>query len=73
MLQEGMSAFVSGETASGKTTTLNAIMAFISPNAKIVSIEDTAEVQAPHKNWAREITRAAARARTSPRSACSTC
>ena len=31
MLQEGMSAFVSGETASGKTTTLNAIMAFISP------------------------------------------
>jgi archaeal flagellar protein FlaI len=57
MLQEGMSAFVSGETASGKTTTLNAIMAFISPNAKIVSIEDTAEVQAPHKNWTREITR----------------
>ncbi len=57
MIQEGMSLFVSGETASGKTTTLNAIMAFISPNAKIVSIEDTAEVQAPHKNWTREITR----------------
>jgi flagellar protein FlaI len=32
-------------------------MAFISPNAKIVSIEDTAEVQVPHKNWTREITR----------------
>ena len=59
MLQEGMSAFVSGETASGKTTLLNALMAFISPNAKIVSIEDTAEVQAPHKNWTREITRGA--------------
>ncbi|HTY89696.1 MAG TPA: type II/IV secretion system ATPase subunit [Methanocella sp.] len=58
MIQEGMSLFVSGETASGKTTTLNAIMAFISPNAKIVSIEDTAEVQVPHKNWTREITRA---------------
>jgi flagellar protein FlaI len=57
MLQEGMSAFVSGETASGKTTTLNAIMAFIPPTAKIVSIEDTAEVQVPHKNWTREITR----------------
>lgn len=57
MIQEGMSIFVSGETASGKTTTLNAIMAFISPNAKIVSIEDTAEVQVPHKNWTREITR----------------
>ncbi|WP_424357496.1 type II/IV secretion system ATPase subunit [Methanocella sp. MCL-LM] len=59
MLQEGMSAFVSGETASGKTTLLNALMAFISPNSKIVSIEDTAEVQAPHKNWTREITRGA--------------
>lgn len=58
MIQEGMSLFVSGETASGKTTTLNAIMAFVSPNAKVVSIEDTAEVQVPHKNWTREITRA---------------
>ncbi len=57
MIQEGMSIFVSGETASGKTTTLNAIMAFISANSKIVSIEDTAEVQVPHKNWTREITR----------------
>lgn len=61
MIQEGMSLFVSGETASGKTTTLNAIMAFISPNAKIVSIEDTAEVQVPHRNWTREITRGAAK------------
>jgi flagellar protein FlaI len=57
MLQEGMSAFVSGETASGKTTLLNALMTFISPHAKIVSIEDTAEVQVPHRNWTREITR----------------
>ena len=59
MIQEGMSIFVSGETASGKTTTLNAIMTFISPNSKVVSIEDTAEVQVPHKNWTREITRGA--------------
>ena len=59
MIQEGMSLFVSGETASGKTTTLNAIMTFISPDAKVISIEDTAEVQVPHKNWTREITRGA--------------
>ena len=59
MIQEGMSLFVSGETASGKTTTLNAIMTFISPDSKVVSIEDTAEVQVPHKNWTREITRGA--------------
>ena len=47
MVEEGMSTFVSGETASGKTTFLNAISTFISPNAKIVSIEDTPELQVP--------------------------
>ncbi|MEM0454097.1 MAG: type II/IV secretion system ATPase subunit [Sulfolobales archaeon] len=57
VLLEGMSGFVSGETASGKTTTLNAIIAFIRPTAKIVSIEDTSEIQAPHENWTRELTR----------------
>ncbi|MCI0439708.1 MAG: type II/IV secretion system ATPase subunit [Chloroflexi bacterium] len=58
-LEEGMNIFVSGETASGKTTLLNAITVFIQPDAKIVSIEDTPEVQVPHPNWTREATRAA--------------
>uniref|UniRef100_A0A7C2BM91 Flagellar protein FlaI n=1 Tax=Thermosphaera aggregans TaxID=54254 RepID=A0A7C2BM91_9CREN len=57
MLAEGMSAFICGETASGKTTALNALAVFIRPNYKIVSIEDTAEVVLPHKNWVRELTR----------------
>ncbi len=57
LLLEGMSGFVSGETASGKTTTLNAIIKFIRPTAKIVTIEDTAEIQVPHPNWLRELTR----------------
>ena len=57
MLGEGMNMFVCGETASGKTTTLNAITTFIPPNAKIVSIEDTPELQVPHKNWIREVVR----------------
>lgn len=57
LLREGMSCFVSGETASGKTTTINAITTFIRPNAKIVSIEDTPELQVPHENWTREVTR----------------
>ncbi len=57
LLLEGMSGFISGETASGKTTSLNAIIAFIKPSAKIVTIEDTAEVQVPHDNWVRELTR----------------
>lgn len=53
---EGMNMFVCGETASGKTTTLNAVTTFIHPNAKIVSIEDTPELQVPHQNWIREVT-----------------
>ncbi len=57
MLSEGMSVFICGETASGKTTSLNAIMAFIRPTNKIVTIEDTAEVVLPHPNWTRELTR----------------
>jgi flagellar protein FlaI len=58
-LEEGMNVFVAGETASGKTTLLNAMTVFIEANAKIVTIEDTPEVQVPHPNWTREVTRAA--------------
>jgi flagellar protein FlaI len=57
MLGEGMNVFVCGETASGKTTTMNAVTTFIPPNAKIVSIEDTPELQVPHQNWIREVVR----------------
>jgi flagellar protein FlaI len=52
---EGMNCFVCGETASGKTTSLNAVTTFIHPNAKIISIEDTPELQVPHQNWIREV------------------
>ncbi len=57
LLLEGSSGMVSGETASGKTTTLNAVVAFINPTYKIVTIEDTAELNIPHNNWVRELTR----------------
>ena len=50
-----MSVFVSGETASGKTTLLNALTTFINPLAKIITIEDTPELQVPHQNWIREV------------------
>ncbi len=56
-LEHGMNVFVSGETASGKTTLLNAFTVFIEPDAKIITIEDTAEVQVPHPNWIKEVTR----------------
>lgn len=57
MLQEQMNIFISGETASGKTTLMNALTTFIIPEAKIVSIEDTPELQVPHPNWIRGCTR----------------
>ena len=61
MLREGQNIFVVGETASGKTTLLNAMTAFIRPNAKIVTIEDTPEVQVPHPNWTRGVVRGSTR------------
>lgn len=51
----GANVFVSGETASGKTTLLNAVTTFIPPLAKVVSLEDTPELQVPHKHWLREV------------------
>jgi flagellar protein FlaI len=54
-IEYGMSLFVSGETASGKTTLLNAITTFIPPENKIVTIEDTPELNVPHRNWIREV------------------
>lgn len=56
-LEYGLSVFVCGETASGKTTTLNSMLTFIKPDAKIYSAEDTAEVIAPHKIWQQLVTR----------------
>jgi flagellar protein FlaI len=58
VIEDGMNLFVVGETASGKTTLLNAITTFIPQSHKIVSIEDTPELQVPHTNWIREVARA---------------
>lgn len=47
---DGMNVFVAGETASGKTTMLNALTSFIPPSSRIVRVEDTPELQVPHPN-----------------------
>lgn len=60
MIEEGMNMWVSGETASGKTTLLNALTTFMAGDAKVVTVEDTPEVQIPHPNWLREVVRGAA-------------
>jgi flagellar protein FlaI len=56
-VQFGESMIVSGGTASGKTTTLNAVSHLIPPSAKIITIEDTREMNLPHENWIAGLTR----------------
>ena len=52
-------AIISGATSSGKTTTLNALSAFINPSERIITIEDTLELQIPHEHVIRMETRVA--------------
>lgn len=56
-LENGINVFVCGESACGKTATLNALLPFIAPRAKIYSAEDTPEVRPPHPVWQRLLTR----------------
>ncbi|ELZ91355.1 type II secretion system protein [Haloferax mucosum ATCC BAA-1512] len=56
-LENERTIFVVGETASGKTTTLNAILSFIPQDSKIYTAEDTAEVLPPHDTWQQLLTR----------------
>lgn len=57
MMDYSRSLLVSGGTASGKTTFLNAISMFIRPQNKIVSIEDTPEINLEHPNWLQSVSR----------------
>jgi archaeal flagellar protein FlaI len=50
-IEHRKSLLVVGGTASGKTSMMNAVSLFIPQNAKVVSLEDTREIQLPHKNW----------------------
>lgn len=58
-VEGGVSMIFAGGTASGKTTALNASCAFIPPDQKVVSIEDTRELNLPQKNWTAGVTRPA--------------
>jgi flagellar protein FlaI len=56
-IENQKSLVFAGGTASGKTTSLNAVSLFIPSKAKIVSIEDTREVELPQRNWIASVTR----------------
>nr|WP_245708185.1 type II/IV secretion system ATPase subunit [Halobacterium jilantaiense] len=56
-IENDKSIVFAGGTASGKTTSLNAVSLFIPSNTKIVSIEDTREVELPQRNWIASVTR----------------
>lgn len=56
-VENRVSVLVSGGIAAGKTTLLNCLSMFIKPDMKIVSIEDTPELNLPHENWVPTITR----------------
>lgn len=58
-IENRASVLVSGGVASGKTTILNCLSMFIKPEFKIVSVEDTAELNLPQENWIPSVVRSA--------------
>ncbi len=57
VVQSGISLLICGGVSTGKTSMLNAITLFIQPEARIVSIEDTRELNLPHENWIPAVSR----------------
>ena len=56
-IEHRASVLVAGGVAAGKTTLLNCLSMFIKPEFKIVSVEDTAELNLPHENWIPSVVR----------------
>lgn len=57
-IENRASLLVAGGVAAGKTTILNCFSMFIKPGLKVVSVEDTAELNLPHENWIPSVSRA---------------
>ncbi|MFH0752744.1 MAG: type II/IV secretion system ATPase subunit [archaeon] len=57
-IENKASIMIIGGTGSGKTSFLNAIAFFIPPSARVVSIEDTQELNLRHENWLPSVARA---------------
>jgi flagellar protein FlaI len=59
LIQYKSNILITGGTASGKTTLLNAIAFFIPPESRVVSIEDTRELNLSRENWLPSVARTA--------------
>jgi flagellar protein FlaI len=57
IIENRASVMVAGGVAAGKTTMLNCLSMFIKPEMKIVSVEDTQELNLPHENWIPSVAR----------------
>jgi len=56
-IENNKSLIFAGGTASGKTTSMNAVSMFIPPRSKVLTIEDTQEIRLHHENWLSAVTR----------------
>ena len=56
-IQNNKSLVFAGGTGSGKTSSMNAVSFFVPPRSKVVTIEDTREIDLPHENWIQSVTR----------------
>ncbi|QDX41321.1 type II/IV secretion system ATPase subunit [Salarchaeum sp. JOR-1] len=56
-IESNKSLIFAGGTASGKTTSMNAISMFVPPRSKVLTIEDTRELTLYHDNWLSSVTR----------------
>ncbi|MFB6124470.1 MAG: type II/IV secretion system ATPase subunit [Halanaeroarchaeum sp.] len=56
-IESNKSLIFAGGTASGKTTSMNAVSMFVPPRSKVLTIEDTRELTLYHENWLSSVTR----------------
>ncbi|MDH5404609.1 MAG: type II/IV secretion system ATPase subunit [Candidatus Heimdallarchaeota archaeon] len=57
LIEQRMSLLVAGGTAAGKTSFLGALAMMLKPDLKVVSIEDTAELNLGLENWIPSVSR----------------